>query len=249
MAFLHYNGSQAISSFRLNKFFQAEGISLMGFQNLKLYYQGMFYNLFLPGGIGGNGYKIMFFRKAVVNSTKKAFRAIVGERINGAVALGILACLFGLPNLNFNQYIEIQYAIIALSSLAIAVSGFLIRYYFKSLRKTWFTGFLLSFLIQLIQAVAALLLFKGLDLTFEASLIYIVLFFVSSLVIAIPFTLGGVGSRELTFIWASNHIAIDVKKSIAFTLLFFLINASSSILGGFLPDSTRLHNNSQVSKM
>ena len=38
-------------------FFKQEGVFISEKESLKLYYKGMFYNIMLPGGIGGDGYK------------------------------------------------------------------------------------------------------------------------------------------------------------------------------------------------
>ena len=62
-ALLSYFASQVISSWRLLGFLRSIGLHLgFGF-NLRLYMLGMFYNVFLPGGIGGDGYKIYLLRK------------------------------------------------------------------------------------------------------------------------------------------------------------------------------------------
>ena len=63
LALLAYNASKILSSFRLTHYFQANQILLNERDNLQLYYIGMFYNLFLPGGIGGDAYKIWFLNR------------------------------------------------------------------------------------------------------------------------------------------------------------------------------------------
>ncbi|MFT6930536.1 MAG: hypothetical protein ACJAQ7_002026, partial [Sediminicola sp.] len=54
VAILAFVLSKVISSFRLNLYFHELKIYLTQKSNLKLYLLGMFYNLFLPGGIGGD---------------------------------------------------------------------------------------------------------------------------------------------------------------------------------------------------
>ena len=49
--------SKFLNALRLNLYFHAIGAPLTHLSNLKLYLLGMFYNLFLPGGIGGDAYK------------------------------------------------------------------------------------------------------------------------------------------------------------------------------------------------
>ena len=56
--------SKFFSSVRLTYFIREMGFEISQWQNWKLYLQGMFYNLFLPGGIGGDAYKIYYLNKA-----------------------------------------------------------------------------------------------------------------------------------------------------------------------------------------
>jgi len=62
---LFSNISKVFNAVRLSRFFKAVGLELSWVYNLKLYYLGMFYNLFLPGGIGGDGYKIFVLKKTM----------------------------------------------------------------------------------------------------------------------------------------------------------------------------------------
>jgi len=47
--------SKFFSAIRLNIYFKDIGLQLPEMKNVKLYAIGMFYNLFIPGGIGGDG--------------------------------------------------------------------------------------------------------------------------------------------------------------------------------------------------
>jgi len=57
--------SKFLASFRLNIYFKNIGINLPQKQNLKLYWLGMFYNLFLPGAISGDAYKVLLLTRKV----------------------------------------------------------------------------------------------------------------------------------------------------------------------------------------
>ena len=50
--------SKMISAFRFNLLLRAENMYLTRMENLRLYWLCMYYNLLLPGGISGDGYKI-----------------------------------------------------------------------------------------------------------------------------------------------------------------------------------------------
>ena len=91
LALLFFNISKVFNAIRLNRFFKAIGIELSTIYNLKLYYLGMFYNLFLPGGIGGDGYKIYVLQKNHDLKMINVFHAVVWDRICGIFALVFLA--------------------------------------------------------------------------------------------------------------------------------------------------------------
>src|SRR5215203_2832358 len=62
-AVLFYFISKMVSGFRLNINFRNINIYLSEWDNLKLYWLGMFYNLFLPGAISGDAYKVILLNK------------------------------------------------------------------------------------------------------------------------------------------------------------------------------------------
>jgi uncharacterized membrane protein YbhN (UPF0104 family) len=60
---------------------------------------------------------------------------------------------------------------------------------------------------------------------------YLFVFLISSIVAVIPFTIGGIGSRELTFLYGAQWFHLDVNASIAISLIFFIITAIVSLFG------------------
>jgi len=86
--------SQIISSWRLMGFLHATGIPISFRSNLRLYFMGLFYNSFLPGGIGGDGYKIYFLHRRYKKPVKKIFVSILSDRVSGLWAICILGSLF-----------------------------------------------------------------------------------------------------------------------------------------------------------
>ena len=79
--------SQVLSSFRLNQFLRKVEINISERANFRLYLLGMFYNLFLPGGIGGDGYKIYLLNKTYKVKVGKLLWALIMDRLSGLVAL------------------------------------------------------------------------------------------------------------------------------------------------------------------
>ena len=64
LAALFFNISKIMSSLRIEHLLKVIKVSIERIENIKLCYVGMFYNLFLPGGIGGDGYKVYYLKKA-----------------------------------------------------------------------------------------------------------------------------------------------------------------------------------------
>jgi len=61
-AVLAFFVSKVISALRLNAYYKTQDIQLSETVNTKLYFNSMFYNLFIPL-VGGEAYKVMWLRK------------------------------------------------------------------------------------------------------------------------------------------------------------------------------------------
>jgi len=234
VALLLYNLSQLISANRLRLFLQSINIPVSQYTNIMLYYRGMFYNLFLPGGIGGDAYKILDIHRHTTIPVKKIFSALLADRANGAVALLILVLLvmMAAPVIPTPwKYLSPAVAIVILIS-----SMFIIKLFVRQTQAAWNAGLVYSLAVQLTQATAAMLLFSGLGVKAGNLPVYTATFLLSSLAAALPVTVGGLGARELTFVWAASYVpgSLHTEKAIAFSLVFFLINAASALAGAFL---------------
>src|SRR5215510_501734 len=86
--------SKLFSAFRLNIYFRNIDIHLPEWKNIKLYWLGMFYNLFLPGSISGDAYKVVRLTKDYNVAYKKTTAAVLLDRFSGLLALGILLGIF-----------------------------------------------------------------------------------------------------------------------------------------------------------
>ncbi len=232
-AFVFFNLSKVVSSVRLNLFFKALGIKLSEIEALKLYYIGMFYNLFLPGGIGGDGYKIYLLKRANLSGVKELVQATVLDRLSGVTPLFIFAGIFFLFS-NFRSifgwfiYLDILGVVLALPTLWL-----IYRYLFKRFYKTFLSTTTLGFLTQLLQLILAIFIAKALFIdNFLADVL--VIFLVSNIVAVLPVSVGGVGLREWVFLYGFSLLSLPVEKGVAFGVIFFLITAISSFFGLFL---------------
>jgi uncharacterized membrane protein YbhN (UPF0104 family) len=229
-------GSKVATAIRLNAYFANIHISLSFWENWRLYLIGMFYNLFLPGGIGGDGYKVYLLNNQFKTPVKELLKASLLDRLGGLIA--ILGLLFGillvieLPLPLGNPGIgKILFAAGAIGM----IPGFwlLQKFLFSNFLPSFWQGIFWSIVGQLAQmaAVVCLLLALGVQDKFLA---YQAVFLLSSIVAVLPLTIGGVGARELVVVYAHSYAGIQETQAVAFSLLFFLISAAVSLSGAWV---------------
>lgn len=229
-ALIAFNLSKIVSSVRLNRFFHAMGLELSEVEALRLYYIGMFYNLFLPGGIGGDGYKIYLLNRHREAKAKTLVAATLLDRISGLASLLFFAGILFL----FSRYAALYPWMKPLDWLGLLlVFPMTWLLYRGGFRSVFFSTALLGGATQLLQLLSAWLL--ALSLGMEQHLVEVLtLFLLSSVAAVLPLSIGGVGIREFVFLYGFELIGLPAAKGVAFSMLFFLITALSSFLGIFL---------------
>jgi glycosyltransferase 2 family protein len=235
-AILFFVLSKVFTAFRLNLYFKNIGIQLDESQNWRLYLIGMFYNLFLPGGIGGDGYKVYLLNKHFKTPVKKLIQSALLDRLGGLIAIVFL--LFGLflivdIQLDFLQSQLWNGLMIAGLVLTIPVFWLAQKFFFSDFLPSFLPANAWSFAGQIAQLICAWFILKSLGMT-ENILAYQLVFLLSSIVAVLPLTIGGVGARELVFVYAHTYAGIEETAAVAFSLLFFLISAAVSLGGAFI---------------
>lgn len=219
--------SKMLASLRLNKFLQDVGIQISERYNMKLYWLGMYYNLFLPGGIGGDGYKIYLLNKMTAVKTKAIFWAVLFDRVTGLIALFSLAAAlsFYLP------YNRVWILLIWISvPLALLFFYFLLKIWFTDFLKSYIITNIQSFGVQIAQLISSYFILKAIHVDDQFG-VFLFVFLVSSIVATIPFTVGGVGAREITFIYAAEILGLQMEPAVGLSFLFFFITALVSLYG------------------
>jgi len=228
-AFVLFAFSKYIAAIRLNHFFHKIGIPLTHKSNLKLYLLGMFYNLFLPGGIGGDGYKVYRLNKEYKVASRKIFLAVLLDRLSGIFALGIMVLFLALAVPALRAYWWVLFILLPFGYYLVMVLLKKWTPYFYSLFPI---THLQSFIVQGSQVLATI--FILLAIAPEAvNMQYLFLFLVSSIVSVIPFTIGGAGARELTFMYGAQFMTLQMDTAVTLSLLFYLITLVVSFFGIF----------------
>ena len=233
LAALFFIASKVISAFRLNLFFRMIGLNLSRQFNLRLYWIGMFYNLFLPGGIGGDGYKVYVLNKQFGTKIKQLIQASLMDRISGLISLIFLVGIgfLLLDRSLFPDWVSVLTVISLI--LVFPVLFILTRILFNQFVSVLGISMMLSLIVQVLQTISAALILLAMDVH-EGFIAYLVLFLASSFISILPFTIGGLGSRELTFLIGYQYVGTNENLSIALGLLFTLITAAVSFGGIFI---------------
>ena len=222
--------SKVISALRLSFYLRGNGIGLTESQNLQLYFIGMFYNLFLPGGIGGDAYKVWLLHRDWQAPVGKSVQAMLLDRISGLfalAALGFLFAWFAVPEVPYNLLL------LAGSMLMIPAMYLVHRFVGKPFLSVTLHTTFTSVVVQLVQVACAWALLRSLHIQ-DHTAVYLALFLLSSLVSVLPVSVGGIGLRELVFVTAAGYAPISPESSVAFSLMFFAVTAVSSLPGGFI---------------
>jgi uncharacterized protein (TIRG00374 family) len=98
-AFVCFGLVLVCGAFRWQLLMKVQGVSLSWFRVWQLVMIGMFYNLFLPGGTGGDLVKIFYAVREAPKSKSAVFLSVVVDRLAGMFALiivstGVFLCFF-----------------------------------------------------------------------------------------------------------------------------------------------------------
>lgn len=222
--------SKLFSAFRLNIYFRNIHIHLPGWKNIKLYWLGMFYNLFLPGSISGDAYKVVLLKRKYNASYKKTSAAVLLDRFSGLLALGLIMSVYGVIVLQ-----KTAYDIILVSAAVIAVVALyvVIRFYFTDFLPGFWPTFFWGMIVQITQVICVYCILKSLHLPINQPQ-WVFIFLIAAVVAIFPISLGGgLGTRELVFVEGAKYFHLDAQIALVISLLFYLSTVIASIWGVF----------------
>ena len=235
-ASIMYFFSQIISSERLWFILKENNLIISSKENIKLYMVGIFYNFFIPGGVGGDAYKGVLMNNKFQWSLKKIYKLLILDRLIG---FGVIICLI----LVFSGFIlELEFmskfgAFLApLYALLFVVGKVIVQKIFEN-ESVYTRSFFISHIIQILQFGSIVLILFSLGVT-NNYFTFLYIFLISS-VLSI-FSFGGIGIREYVFFTLASNTAVgpDIATSVgliftfsalisSFPGLFFLIKIKS----------------------
>ncbi|MDO4461109.1 MAG: lysylphosphatidylglycerol synthase transmembrane domain-containing protein [Bacteroidia bacterium] len=230
MALMAYIISQVISAERINVLYRTIPLKMPFVEVVRLYWLGMFYNFFLPGGVGGDGYKVYYLKKHYECGVKRVVSLLLSDRVSGLVAI-VIYILFLTSTLVSDLPIICQdYVWIG---IPFAVLGYYAVVYVicrSTLGESW-KVLAYSMVIQGLQMFAAMFIALGLGCDAAHLSNYVFLFFISSIASAIPISIAGIGLREATFAIGSQYLSVDDGLAVALSIVFYFTSLVASMPG------------------
>ncbi|TSD66035.1 flippase-like domain-containing protein [Inquilinus sp. KBS0705] len=226
-ALISFFASMVLSSWRLLSFFRSIDLKLDPRFNFRLYLLGLFYNFLLPGGIGGDGYKIYILNKNYKLPAKKVFWALMFDRLSGLWAIGliIVALIFLIPQIDIHIGIP----------LSIFIGGSIIYYFvaykfFREYTRYFFEAHLKAVGVQGLQVLAIVFILIGQDFHGKFSP-YLLSFLISALATIVPISVGGAGIRETVFTWLTKFFPMEKSLAVFLPGSFYIISLLVALFG------------------
>jgi uncharacterized membrane protein YbhN (UPF0104 family) len=226
-AVFFYFLSMVASAWRLLSFFKCINLNLDTRFNFRLYLLGIFYNFLLPGGIGGDGYKIYLLKKRFNLPAKKVFWAIFFDRFSGLWAIGLIIVCLKI----FIPQIPIHFTIpLAIFGVGSAVYYFIVKKFFPEFGEHFFKGHAKAVLVQSLQILCIIMVLLGQGFAGKFAP-YLLSFLLSALAAVVPITIGGIGARETIFQTLSPIFHMDVGLAVYISISFYLISLLVALVG------------------
>lgn len=226
-ALFFYFGSIMASSWRLLSFFKSINLRLNTRFNFRLYLLGLFYNLLLPGGIGGDGYKIWLLNKTYKLPAKKVFWAILFDRLSGLWAIGLIIISLKIFIPQIEIHIAIPFAVFAVGTIIYYI---IVKKFFSEFGKHFFKGHAKAVLVQSLQVICIIMVLMGQNFNGKFAP-YLLSFLVSALAAVVPITVGGAGAREAIFQKMSGIFGMNVGLAVFLSISFYLISLVVALFG------------------
>ena len=189
------------------------------------YLVGSFFNIFIPGAIGGDAMRLYYVSKAYHLTKTKSLLSVFIERVAGLFALGLILMFSLLFNETIRSRLDFGFTAIALATsgmvLALVVAKYFIQKKMAIGYKEMAIILLLSGLGQFGDILIAYIfaLYFNLDITVLNLMSIMPLVYIATV---IPISLGGVGVREGVMTAGMALYGVDVSDAVLVSFLLYL---------------------------
>jgi len=254
--------SNLLGAWQWNRLLHVVDIRIPFWKVCAYYHVGLFFNNFLPAGIGGDIARVA--DSARHGSTKTAaLSAVMMDRLIGTVAIASLAMVTTLPAIDrfhltlvylalvgfFALSVTLMWAIfhpallpacerllarVGLGSLSPHLDDLAVRLAGFRARRGLFAGmFAIAVLTQISRVGVHALVAKGLGLSIP--LVYFFLFVpLLAVIVSMPISFNGIGVREGAGIVLFGLVGVDRAAAFSQQFLTYLVMVAVSLLGGLV---------------
>ncbi len=223
---------------------------------LRLYFLGMFYNMFLPTNIGGDIIKVIKLKNNEPLSTTKAIISVISDRITGVCVLVLFIILGSIFYHNLFWINIFNLCLILGSFIGIIIFIFVTKnkklipekfiHIFESVlllceKKCIFKITFLSLFFHLLLIIIHYFIALMYNLNIPISY-YLLLYPITAIVASLPISINGIGCKELVYVYMLKPFNIDTSSAVLFVMTFNMITFFASTLG-FIPYISKDKNN------
>ena len=234
LALLCTHLGQIMSALRTRYYLACQRIDLAVMPSLQLHYVGGLFNVFLPGGAGGDVYKAWWLKQHRQGGLFNMVRLMIATRLNGLWVLGVMLCVLAWLSAPIRGIVPYApaafYGIAMLGTIGYVMLARILLH--ESLTQQLRAG-LYSLGVQLMLVAAACSLCAGLGLG-EHALEYVTLFMLSSMLAMLPISIGGIGVRELALLKSSAWLGLSEHAGVTLAFSFTLIALTIPLLGALV---------------
>lgn len=247
LALVLYAGVQmGLSSSRWRVLAEPLGFRAPWLQFFKLYYVGLFFNLFLPTSMGGDVVRAWTLAGAKERRAQ-AFWSVISDRLSGLVALAVLACL---ATLLYDRPLPLWIPLTVWGLAGGLVGGYALLPWLGrfsprlkaaaeslSVSRAHWRGWLLALGISVaVQSASVVqIALMGRSLGLDVPLLgYAVVVPLVSLLCMLPLSVGGMGVREGSLILLLAPFGVKEAGALALGLSWFAMNLVMGLAGGLV---------------
>lgn len=246
-ALVYVTLAQLIASMRMRYFFHASGFHMNKKFACVLFYVGAFYNFLLPGGIGGDAYKVILARKRMEMPAIQGIRIMIADRASGLCVLMIILFtslyLIDLSKLTAYAHLLISLALIITLAAYVIIS----KIFLKLPPKAMLMSLPYSLVSQSCWVLALFAFWKSLG-NGQNFIEYTMLYCAASIASMLPISVGGLGIREMTYSYGAATITryagipVDGDLGVVLSLCIFALTFVAALPGIlWLNKVTHLH--------
>lgn len=208
---------------------------------VKLYFEGSFFNNFMPTSIGGDVYKVYTLNKRL-NDLSTAFVSTFMERFTGVIILMVVS-IFGIISIYKGWGVLLLVGFV----LAIIVGLYSLKFLstkikklekiynslmsYKDSKKVVFIALASSFIVQLFSIMSQYLIFSALGVNVPLSYALVFLPAITLATFLIP-SLNGLGVQDTLYVNVFSAVGVPAEIAVSASIIYHLVRMIVSLIGG-----------------